>query len=67
MRRFGLPRADSMSLRDVSRCSSCMPASPPHHPLFSCRPRYRHMAVGESAAAPDLSDVREEPAHVYYY
>jgi len=38
----------------------------PHHPLLFHSGRYRHIATGQSTAAPDLSDVRDEPAHVYY-
>lgn len=39
---------------------------PPHHPLLFHAGRYRHLNFVESSAAPDLSDVREEPAHIYY-
>jgi len=39
---------------------------PPHRPLLFHAGRYRHMTVGDSTAAPDLTDVRDEPAHVYY-
>jgi flavin reductase (DIM6/NTAB) family NADH-FMN oxidoreductase RutF len=39
---------------------------PPHHPLLFHSGRYRHLNFAESSAAPDLSDVREEPAHIYY-
>jgi 3-hydroxy-9,10-secoandrosta-1,3,5(10)-triene-9,17-dione monooxygenase reductase component len=38
----------------------------PHQPLLFLSGRYRHVQPGDSAPAPDLSDVREEPAHIYY-
>jgi hypothetical protein len=38
----------------------------PHQPLLFHSGRYRHLQPGDSAPAPDLSDVRDEPAHVYY-
>ncbi len=39
---------------------------PPHHPLLFHSGRYREMSKTGSHAAPDLADVRDEPAHVYY-
>lgn len=39
---------------------------PPHDPLLFLSGRYRHVGITESAPAPDLSDVRDEPAHIYY-
>jgi flavin reductase (DIM6/NTAB) family NADH-FMN oxidoreductase RutF len=39
---------------------------PPHHPLLFHSRHYRHLNFAESSAAPDLSDVEEEPAHIYY-
>lgn len=39
---------------------------PPHHPLLFHSGRYRHLNFAESSAAPDLSDVQAEPAHIYY-
>jgi 3-hydroxy-9,10-secoandrosta-1,3,5(10)-triene-9,17-dione monooxygenase reductase component len=38
----------------------------PHQPLLFHSGRYRHLQPGDSVPAPDLSDVRDEPAHVYY-
>jgi flavin reductase (DIM6/NTAB) family NADH-FMN oxidoreductase RutF len=38
----------------------------PHHPLLFLSGRYRHVQPGDSAPAPDLTDVRDEPAHIYY-
>jgi flavin reductase (DIM6/NTAB) family NADH-FMN oxidoreductase RutF len=38
----------------------------PHQPLLFLGGRYRHVRISESAPAPDLSDVRDEPAHIYY-
>jgi flavin reductase (DIM6/NTAB) family NADH-FMN oxidoreductase RutF len=38
----------------------------PHQPLLFHSGRYRHLQPGDSLPAPDLSDVRDEPAHVYY-
>jgi flavin reductase (DIM6/NTAB) family NADH-FMN oxidoreductase RutF len=38
----------------------------PHHPLLFLSGRYRHVQAGDSAPAPDLTDVRDEPAHIYY-
>jgi flavin reductase (DIM6/NTAB) family NADH-FMN oxidoreductase RutF len=38
----------------------------PHQPLLFYSGRYRHVHPGGSTPAPDLSDVRDEPAHVYY-
>ena len=39
---------------------------PPHHPLLFHSGRYREMSRTGSHAAPDLVDVRDEPAHIYY-
>ena len=38
----------------------------PHQPLLFHSGRYRHLHPGDSSPAPDLTDVRDEPAHVYY-
>ena len=38
----------------------------PHQPLLFHSGKYRHLKPGDSLPAPDLSDVRDEPAHVYY-
>jgi 3-hydroxy-9,10-secoandrosta-1,3,5(10)-triene-9,17-dione monooxygenase reductase component len=38
----------------------------PHQPLLFLSGRYRHVQPGDSAPAPDLSDVQSEPAHIYY-
>jgi flavin reductase (DIM6/NTAB) family NADH-FMN oxidoreductase RutF len=38
----------------------------PHLPLLFLSGRYRNMGSGDSAPAPDLSDVQDEPAHIYY-
>ena len=38
----------------------------PHQPLLFLSGRYRHVLPGDSAPAPDLSDVQSEPAHIYY-
>ena len=39
---------------------------PPHHPLLFFRGRYRAIDFRESSAAPDLTSVHDEPAHIYY-
>jgi len=38
----------------------------PHRPLLFLSGRYRHIDFSDSSPAPDLSDVHDEPAHVYY-
>ena len=38
----------------------------PHQPLLFHSGRYRHLLPGDSTPAPDLSDVRDEPAHIFY-
>lgn len=38
----------------------------PHRPLLFFSGRYRHVDSSESAPAPDLSNVHDEPAHVFY-
>ena len=38
----------------------------PHQPLVFVAGRYRQVHMSESTPAPDLSDVRDEPAHIYY-
>jgi flavin reductase (DIM6/NTAB) family NADH-FMN oxidoreductase RutF len=38
----------------------------PHQPLLFQSGQYRHLQAGDSAPAPDLSDVRDEPAHIFY-
>jgi flavin reductase (DIM6/NTAB) family NADH-FMN oxidoreductase RutF len=38
----------------------------PHRPLLFLSGRYRQLQPGDSAPAPDLNDVRDEPAHIYY-
>jgi 3-hydroxy-9,10-secoandrosta-1,3,5(10)-triene-9,17-dione monooxygenase reductase component len=38
----------------------------PHRPLLFLSGRYRHVDFSESARAPDLVNVHDEPAHVYY-
>lgn len=39
----------------------------PHRPLVFFRGRYRSLDVADSTAAPDLADVQDEPAHVFYH
>ncbi len=39
---------------------------PPHKPLVFFGGRYRHIALADSTPAPDLVDVHEEPAHIFY-
>jgi flavin reductase (DIM6/NTAB) family NADH-FMN oxidoreductase RutF len=39
---------------------------PPHQPLLFLSGSYRHVRTTESEPAPDLNDVRDEPAHIYY-
>jgi flavin reductase (DIM6/NTAB) family NADH-FMN oxidoreductase RutF len=39
---------------------------PPHRPLLFFSGRYRNLDPTESAPAPDLADVHEEPAHIFY-
>lgn len=38
----------------------------PHRPLLFHAGRYRQVDFSESAPAPDLSNVHDEPAHIYY-
>ena len=38
----------------------------PLDPLLFFSGRYRHVRAADSAPAPDLSDVQDEPAHIYY-
>ena len=38
----------------------------PHEPLLFYRGRYGELAARSETAAPDLSEVTNEPAHVYY-
>jgi len=38
----------------------------PHQPLLFHSGRYRHLMPDDSSPAPDLTDVRDEPAHIYY-
>jgi flavin reductase (DIM6/NTAB) family NADH-FMN oxidoreductase RutF len=38
----------------------------PHRPLLFLSGRYRHVDFSESTLAPDLTNVHDEPAHVYY-
>jgi flavin reductase (DIM6/NTAB) family NADH-FMN oxidoreductase RutF len=39
---------------------------PPHRPLLFLSGRYRSVELAESVPAPDLSNVQDEPAHIYY-
>ena len=39
---------------------------PPHRPLLFFGGRYRHLDFSESAPAPDLVNVHDEPAHIFY-
>jgi len=39
---------------------------PPHKPLLFFGGRYRHVDFTESTPAPDLADVHDEPAHIFY-
>jgi hypothetical protein len=38
----------------------------PHRPLLFLGGRYRHADFSESSPAPDLANVHDEPAHIYY-
>ena len=38
----------------------------PHRPLLFLGGRYRHADFSQSSPAPDLSNVHDEPAHIYY-
>ena len=38
----------------------------PHEPLLFVSGQYRHVRITESVPAPDLTDVKDEPAHIYY-
>jgi flavin reductase (DIM6/NTAB) family NADH-FMN oxidoreductase RutF len=40
---------------------------PPHRPLLFYRGRYRAVDFSESTPAPDLTDVHDEPAHIFYH
>jgi flavin reductase (DIM6/NTAB) family NADH-FMN oxidoreductase RutF len=39
---------------------------PPHRPLLFFAGRYRNVDTAESTPAPDLANVHDEPAHVFY-
>jgi 3-hydroxy-9,10-secoandrosta-1,3,5(10)-triene-9,17-dione monooxygenase reductase component len=39
---------------------------PPHRPLLFYSGRYRAVDFTESTAAPDLTNVHDEPAHIFY-
>jgi flavin reductase (DIM6/NTAB) family NADH-FMN oxidoreductase RutF len=39
---------------------------PPHRPLLFLGGRYRRVDFSESSLAPDLTNVHDEPAHIYY-
>lgn len=39
---------------------------PPHDPLVFLSGQYRQLQTATGSPAPDLSDVRDEPAHIYY-
>ena len=39
---------------------------PPHKPLLFFGGRYRNVDFSESTPAPDLADVHDEPAHIFY-
>jgi 3-hydroxy-9,10-secoandrosta-1,3,5(10)-triene-9,17-dione monooxygenase reductase component len=39
---------------------------PPQRPLLFFGGRYRRVDLAESAPAPDLADVHDEPAHIFY-
>jgi flavin reductase (DIM6/NTAB) family NADH-FMN oxidoreductase RutF len=38
----------------------------PHRPLLFLSGRYRNVDLSESTAAPDLTNVHDEPAHIFY-
>ena len=38
----------------------------PHRPLLFLSGKYRNVDFSQSAPAPDLSNVRDEPAHIHY-
>ncbi|MEP7242742.1 MAG: flavin reductase family protein [Gammaproteobacteria bacterium] len=38
----------------------------PHRPLLFYSGRYRHVDFSESTPAPDLTNVHDEPAHIFY-
>lgn len=38
----------------------------PHRPLLFLAGRYGHLDYADSAPAPDLANVHDEPAHIYY-
>lgn len=38
----------------------------PHRPLLFLSGRYRHVDFSESTPAPDLTNVHDEPAHIFY-
>jgi flavin reductase (DIM6/NTAB) family NADH-FMN oxidoreductase RutF len=39
---------------------------PPHRPLLFHSGRYRHVDLSQSTPAPDLTNIHDEPAHIYY-
>jgi flavin reductase (DIM6/NTAB) family NADH-FMN oxidoreductase RutF len=38
----------------------------PLEPLLFLSGHYRHIRAADSVPAPDLTDVRDEPTHIYY-
>jgi len=39
---------------------------PPHRPLLFFKGRYRNIDLHDSQPAPDLANVHDEPAHIFY-
>ena len=51
----------------VGRVLSVHTGIEPHRPLVFFRGRYRSLDVADSAPAPDLTAVQDEPPHVFYH
>jgi flavin reductase (DIM6/NTAB) family NADH-FMN oxidoreductase RutF len=51
----------------IGRVLSLHTGIEPHRPLVFFRGRYRSIDVTDSTPAPDLTDVQDEPPHVFYH
>ena len=51
----------------IGRVTEMHTGIPPHKPLLFFSGKYRAVDFSESAPAPDLTDVHDEPAHIFYH